>query len=177
MNFTQRKLILVSFSLCLFALLSFNSIAQEGKSREQELEYFQKYACRTIKEINIRVINPAGTSLNPATLDTLPHRELIVNKIHSRSGWRNVKKLLLFREKDWLEPSVLVDCQRNLRQNGNYNDALIVVDEIPGTDDVKVTVVVQDNQSLAIATGLYEGRFFLGFNLNNFLNLGHRFSS
>lgn len=177
MNFTQRKLILVSFSLCLFALLSFNSIAQEGKSREQELEYFKKYACRTIKEINIRVINPAGTSLNPATLDTLPHRELIVNKIHSRSGWRNVKKLLLFREKDWLEPSVLVDCQRNLRQNGNYNDALIVVDDIPGTDDVKVTVVVQDNQSLAIATGLYEGRFFLGFNLNNFLNLGHRFGS
>ncbi|MCG3164903.1 MAG: hypothetical protein POELPBGB_00662 [Bacteroidia bacterium] len=177
MIFTQRKLIFVSFSLCLFALQSFISVAQEGKSREQELEYFQKFACRTIKEINIRVINPAGTSLNPATLDTLPHRELIVNKIHSRSGWRNVKKLLLFREKDWLEPSVLVDCQRNLRQNGSYNDALIVVDEIPGTDDVKVTVIVQDNQSLAIATGLWEGRFFLGFNLNNFLNLGHRFGS
>ena len=177
MNFTQRKLILVSFLLCLFTLLSFNSIAQEGKSREQELEYFKKYACRTIKEISIRVINPAGTSLNPLTLDTLPHKELIVNKIHSRSGFRNVKKLLLFREKDWLEPSVLVDCQRNLRQNGNYNDALFVVEEIPETDDVKVTVIVQDNQSLALATGLNDGRFFLGFNLNNFLNLGHRFSS
>ncbi len=142
MIITQKKFIY--FLSFLFSLLvsSFFVCAQEEKSREQELEYFQKYACRTIKEINIRIINPAGTSLNPETLDTLPHRELIVNKIHSRSGWRNVKKLLMFREKDWLEPSVIVDCQRNLRQNDNYNDALIVVEEIPGTEDVKITVMI-----------------------------------
>lgn len=177
MSFTHRKLVYTLSILCVCTLQSFNIYSQNEQSREQELEYFQKYSCRIIREVNIKVIRPAGTSLNPETLDTLDHRELIVNKIHSRSGKRNAKKLLLFRENDWLEPTVLVDCQRNLRQNKNYNDALIVVEEIPGTDEVKVTVMVQDKMSLGIAGGLWEGKFFLGFNVNNFLNLGHRVSS
>ncbi len=176
MNFTQRKLFFISISLCLLTLYCFSVSAQEEKSREQELEYFQKYACRTIKKITIKIINPAGTSLNPANLDTLPHKELIINKLHSRSGGRNILKLLLFRKNDWLEPSLLVDCQRSLRQNSSFNDALISVKEIEGTDDVEVLVMVQDKQSLAITGGIMDGRFFAGFNLNNFLGLGHRFS-
>ena len=165
MKFQSRILIILFIFYAATLCLPLISCAQDNQettkmSREDELQYFEKYKCRLIKSIKIKVVNPAGTSLNPAKLDTLPHRELIVNKLHSKSGPSNIKKLLLFRKNDFLEPSLLVDCQRYLRQNSSFNDALIVVNEIPGTDDVEITVMVQDKQSLAISGGLSDGRFF-----------------
>lgn len=143
-------------------------------SRKADLKYYEPYRCMVIRSISIKVLKPGGTSLDMAKLDTVAEKKLFINKIHSSSNERIVKNLLLFQEGDMLEPEKIVDYIRVLREKSAYNDAIVFVHPVEGTDEVDLDIYVQDKFVLGIGGGLESNAAYAKLSFSNFLKLGHR---
>lgn len=145
-------------------------------SRKADLEYYEAYRCMTIRNISIQVLKPGGTSLDLAKLDTVAEKKLFINKIHSSGNQKVVKNLLLFHEGEMLEPEKILDYIRVLREKSAYNDAMVFVEPIEGTEQVDLHVYVQEKFVLGLGGGLESNAAYAKISFSNFLKLGHRVS-
>lgn len=145
-------------------------------SRTVDLEYYEPYRGMTIRNISVKVLKPGGTSLDMAKLDTVAEKKLFINKIHSGSNEKVISNLLLFHEGDPLEPEKIVDYIRVLREKSAYNDAMVFVTPVDGSNEVDLNVYVQDKFVLGLGGGLESNAAYIKLSFGNFLKLGHRVS-
>ncbi len=143
-----------------------------------ELPYVQ-YQGKIIRKINVTTLDPFGASLYDTITDAKTALGKTLNNIHLRTKRFVIRKNLLFRQGDRVDPTVLADNERILRQLPAINDVRLVCTPVPSAEDsVDITVITEDVWSLGIglikatpnslACRLYDG---------NFLGLGDRFSN
>lgn len=113
---------------------------------------FTRYQGRTIRSINIHVLDPFATDVNDTIVRPTNWIERVGNSAHMTTRKRVVKGILLFKVGDALDPLELRESERLLRTYALVNDARITVH--PAQDErgvVDILVVVQDRWSLEVA--------------------------
>jgi hypothetical protein len=108
-------------------------------------KHFEPYQGKIIRHIHYKVLDAIGPTVN----DTAQNKEssLIrwINNTYPPTKPYVIRQNLLFREGDRIEPFLMTNSERMLRELRSLNDVRIrVSDTIPGTDSVDVVVIVKD---------------------------------
>lgn len=142
--------------------LFFNDVYNRKKSSgevvEIEVNPFERYAGWTIRNINIRQLNMLGTSVHDTNRVGNKFQNFVSTKLH-RNTRENVlrKSMLLFSEGDLVDPVLMKDNERILRQSNVILDARIIIQPIPEDENrVDVFVLIQDVWAI-IPQGSFSG--------------------
>jgi hypothetical protein len=119
------------------------------KHEGHEVNPYQNYYGRVIRKITILVNDPFGYSVNDTTPKKTTLLEKTGNHMHVTTRSWVINNKLLFKENDKLDPLVISESERLLRQSVYVSDARIFLKKV-GRDSVDVHVVVQDKWSITI---------------------------
>jgi hypothetical protein len=140
---------------------------------------FEQYKGNVIRHIRIISLDPFGTS----TLDTLEDAKTgignALNIAHIKTNHYVIRKNLFFKEGQRVDPFLLADNERNLREMSFIDNVMTYVVPVdPGNDSVDITIVTKDVWSIGfdvltattkrVTMRLYDG---------NFLGLADRLST
>lgn len=119
------------------------------------LDYFNKYDDKIIEKIQIKALDVFGPSFED-TLKTADNpTERIANKIHTKSNLKTIKKMLLFKVGDPLDPETMFENERIIRDLSYIKDAKILVEEDSlYSSFIKITVLIKDRFSYGISGGV-----------------------
>ena len=156
----------------------YNSRVATGEVSQIEVNPFQVFEGKIIGKIYVRRLDVFGQSV----YDTLRRQgnwiERVGNRIHTNTQEGIIRhSYLLFDEGDAIDPNVLRDNERLLRNTSIFHDARIFVVPKPNSRQfVDVYVVTQDVWSLLPTGGLGSlNNFQIGFEQRNVRGLGHQF--
>ncbi|MFC2152827.1 hypothetical protein ACFLSE_09915 [Bacteroidota bacterium] len=139
-------------------------------------EYFNLYRGKTIRNIEIVKLDVFGPTLLDTATVTTHWLDRFGNKTHIKTRKFVINNNLFFNSGDTIDPVLLVDNERFLRQLNYIKDASIQIIEIPGSPDyVDVLVITKDVYS----AGFYMDLFDLESGVielyeNNLAGIGHR---
>lgn len=112
-------------------------------------EKYQPFAGATIRNIHITRL-PFGRALDAP--DTVPEKKstliTLANKLHHTTRNEVIQKNLFFKENEQLNPYLLADNERYLRELTYLRDADFLIIPDPETDSVDIEVLVKDVFSL-----------------------------
>ena len=140
---------------------------------------YDEHQGKLIGEIEIKKLDLFG----PTVMDTTrkPHSWLqkTLNNLHIPTRNSVLKKNLLIKPGDSIDPNEIADNERVLRELSFIRDVRIyVVPRSENSDSVDILVLVQDVFPYSVG-GSYRGldRFSFELRNNNLIGLGHEFSS
>lgn len=142
------------------------------------LDYYNQYEGKIIAEIKIKSLDVFGPSLNDTTIKAKSSVERLANEIHTKSNLKTIRKQLLFEIGDVLDPEVMYENERIIRNLSYIKDTKILVEQdsiYRGL--VNVTVLTKDRFSLGVSggvNGISSGELEL-YNRNIF-GVGHEVS-
>jgi hypothetical protein len=140
---------------------------------------FEKFRNKTIRYVYIEVLPPFGASVYDTLKCAVTATGKTLNNLHMNTRKYVIRRNLLFQKGDCLDPTILADNERILRDMNGIDDArIVVVQPFAGSDTVDITVVAKDVWSLGIDVPLVTldktgFRIFDG----NFLGLGDRITT
>jgi hypothetical protein len=112
---------------------------------------FLEYGGKTIRDIRIRTLQPFGPTIHDTSRAATNSLERFGNNVHSQTREKVILNHLLIREGDPLNPSIISDNERLIRQLPYIEDARIYIiepPEAPGTVDI--LLVVKDAFSIGM---------------------------
>lgn len=119
------------------------------------LDYFSQYEGKLITEIKIQALDVFGPSLNDTTKKATSGGERFANNIHTKSNLKTIRKQLLFKIGDLLDPEIMYENERIIRSLSYIKDTKFLVEQdtiYPGL--VNVTVLTKDRFSFGISGGV-----------------------
>ncbi len=148
-----------------------------GEVNRIEMNPYKAYEGRVIGTIFIKRLGVFGTSVYDTSRNAANWIEKTANRLHVNTREYVIRRSYLqFEEGDVINPTVLRDNERLLRNVGLFIDARILVVPRPGsTQFVDVYVITQDVWSL-LPDGGFGGfnNFQVGLDQRNFRGLGHQ---
>lgn len=154
--------------------LFFNDVYNRKRSSGEvvsiETNPFSEYEGWTIRNIAIRQLNMLGASVHDTNRVSNRFQNFISTRLHRNTQEGVIRKsMLLFSEGDLVDPVLLKDNERILRQNNVILDARIIIVPIPGDlNRVDILVLLQDVWPV-IPEGSFSGfnNFRVGVTNNN----------
>ena len=139
---------------------------------------FLAYAGMRVQNIRVRNLDVFGASVDDTTQVTKSRLARFLNHLNFKTRETTIRRNLLFREGDTIDPFRLADSERLLRNLAFIRDARIVVVQIPGGgDSADVLVIVKESWTLTLSGSLKEGnRLKVSLAEQNLLGLGHQIS-
>jgi len=131
---------------------------------------YEKFSGKTIRNISIRVLPPFGSSLYDTMAIPFTGIGKALNSIHMNTRKYVIKNNLLFKKGEKVDPSILADNERILRDLSFIDNARILI-SMPDScsDTVDLTVITKDVWSIGIdvpvitinrmVTRLYDANF------------------
>ena len=141
---------------------------------------FIKYAGKIIRNIQIIKLKPFGTDISDTTFDhTGSKLENFGNSLHIMTRTFVIKNNLIIKKGEEINPIVLADNERILRELPYIEDARIqVINCDPSSDSVDILVIAKDKFDLAFNPVIKNAqKFSLKIWTVNFLGSGHRFEN
>ncbi|HEX2866075.1 MAG TPA: hypothetical protein VHO03_03485 [Ignavibacteriales bacterium] len=121
----------------------------DPRSSSSSGEQYRKYAGKIIRNIDVRVLDVFGTSVDHPNDTAQSWLQQTGNAVHLNTRSWLIKDRLLFTEGGTLFPFELAESERLLRQNDFIYDAKILVRSVKNvSDSVDVIVLVQDVWSI-----------------------------
>ena len=148
-------------------------------SRDKDVtksEKFETYEGKIIRHINIDIKDVSSPTLKGDSSWTPSWFGKVGNSLHFKSREWVVRNRLLFRTGDTLDPQVLYESERLLRNSSEFLDAKISPVPIRNYEDsVDVSVTAQDRWTISLQFSYKTNykRGYLGLSDENFLGLGH----
>ena len=137
-------------------------------------ERYSAFAGKTIRNIRLAKLDPFGPGINDTIFLEETSLERFLNNTHIKTRDKVLIRSLLFRKGDRLDPRIIADNERIIRQLPFIQDARIIV--IPVSESkVDILLISKDQYSLGFGYnvgGLKAGKFELYD--QNFLGIGHR---
>ncbi|GAB3991157.1 hypothetical protein GCM10028807_20580 [Spirosoma daeguense] len=155
----------------------YNSRVQTGEVNQLEVNPFKAFEGKVIGTIYIRRLNVFGQTVYDTLRKPANWVERAGNSLHRNTRENIIRRsYLLFKEGDQVDPNVLRDNERLLRNTSIFHDARILVMPRPGSRQfVDVYVITQDVWSLLPNGGFGNFKSFsIGFDQLNFRGLGHQ---
>ena len=140
---------------------------------------FVIYQGKTIRNIEVKVLEPFGSSLHDTTKVATSWIETTGNKLHHTSRRGHLRKLLHLNEGDRLDAYTLADNERLIRQLNYIKDAYFRVIPVAGSKDlVDLQLWVKDQFSWGVNLDVGSG-LSTEFEIysRNLYGLGHEFSN
>jgi len=140
---------------------------------------FVIYQGKTIRKIDIRVLQPFGPTLNDTTRTANSWLEKTANKLHHTSKRGHLRKLLRINAGDKLDAYNLADNERIIRQLAYIRDAYFRVIPVPGSRkyvDLQLWVKDQFSWGANIDVGSLSSTAFELYS-RNLYGIGHEFSN
>lgn len=140
---------------------------------------FVIYQGKTIRNIEIRVIEPFGSSLHDTTKVANSWIERAGNDLHHTSKRGHLRKMLRLKEGDKLDAYTLADNERLIRQLNYIKDAFFRVIPVRGSNkfvDLQLWVKDQFSWGIDIDLGSNLSTEF-GIYSRNLYGIGHEFSN
>ena len=110
---------------------------------------FLKYQGKTIRHISIKTIDPFGPTVADTNVKPVTWISKTGNKTHFTTQKYVIRKNLLFKEGQTVDPLLLADNERILREMSSISDVNIIVSSLdPDSDSVDIIVVVKDVYSI-----------------------------
>ena len=140
---------------------------------------FKKYKGKVIRHIRIETLDPFGTSIYDTLIYAQTASGKTLNAAHMKTRSWVIRKNLFIKEGQKVDPYLLADNERNIRQMSFIDDVKTYVTvSDPSGDSVDIIIVTKDVFSIGfdimtaspsnVAFRLYDG---------NFLGLGDRLST
>ncbi len=145
---------------------------------------FEEFSGKVIRNISIKVLPPFGANIYDTGRQAETGIGKALNSVHMNTRKYVVRKNLLFTKGDLLNPDLLADNERLLRNLSAVDNARIIIAQTePGSDSVDMMVVVKDVWSIGIDVPLittdkvrfriYDANFLgLGDKLTTNMSLG-----
>ena len=155
----------------------YNSRVVSGEVNTLETNVFQPFEGRVIGTIHVRRLNVFGQSVYDTLRTARNWAERTANNLHANTREGIIRRqFLLFKEGDLINPNVLKDNERLLRNTPIFHDARILVLPRPGSRlFVDVYVITQDVWSL-LPGGGFGGfnNFSIALDQRNFRGVAHQ---
>jgi len=155
----------------------YNSRVRTGEVNQIEVNPFKAFEGRIIGDIFIQRLSVFGQTVYDTLRKPANWIERTGNALHTNTREHVIRRsYLLFKEGDAIDPNVLRDNERLLRNTSIFHDARILVVPRRGSRQfVDVYVITQDVWSL-LPNGGFGGftNFSVGFEQRNFRGLGHQ---
>lgn len=119
------------------------------------LEYFKSFEGMLISKIEIRSLEVFGPTLTDTLQTTHKWIEKTANSIHTKSNLKTIEKQLLFKTGDALDPDLMAENERIIRQLSYLKDVRFLIEPdslYPAF--AKVTVLTKDRFSFGISGGI-----------------------
>ncbi|NLN30256.1 MAG: hypothetical protein GX158_03300 [Bacteroidales bacterium] len=143
----------------------------EGSSQNDYL----RYSGKIIRKIDIRRLEVFGTDIDYSLISNPGRLESFLNKTHTNTAERIIRKNLLFSEGDTLSPLLLSDNERILRQLPYIEDSRIIV-VFESDSFVDILVLTKDVYSLgASALIISATKGSVSLYEKNIFGIGHEF--
>jgi hypothetical protein len=147
----------------------------KSDSVKVEGDDFARYEGAVIRKVEIRTLDPFGTSVTDTVKSQTSLLKESANRLHIKSTRMTIRNQLLFRKGQELDPLALRESERLLRQSSYVREARITVYPLDESNDtVDVYITVQDRWSVAGSLGLSTGTSKLRITEKNFLGLAHQ---
>lgn len=144
---------------------------------ENSEERFKQFHGKIIKNIDIKILPPYGTSVYDTTYneEDIGWLKFLANKTHMKTAEGVIRKQITLRPGMEVSPFELVQNEILLRQLDNIDDASIFVSEVTGdTTEVNLTFICKDEFSWnAEIESNFLNSAIVGVGNKNFLKLGH----
>jgi len=123
--------------------------------KTQALDYFKPYEGKVIADINIKALDVFGPSISDTTIEATHWLERAANSIHTKSNLKTLERHLLFKVGDLVEPGVIYENERLIRNLPYIKDARIIIQQDTSfVDLVNVIVLTKDRFSFGASGGL-----------------------
>ena len=119
------------------------------------LDYFNPYEGKIIANIEINALDVFGPTCTDTTKKASHWAERAANTIHTKSNLKTIRKLLLFKIGDMLDPELMYENERIIRDLPYIKDVRIYVEQdqaYPGL--VNVLVLTKDRFSFGVSGGV-----------------------
>ncbi|OON67496.1 hypothetical protein B0919_18475 [Hymenobacter sp. CRA2] len=174
--YTKRKTILGKAASAIF---NFTERREEQGGLDAGLldRQYDRHNYKVVRRVDIRALDAFGYNINDTTRVPRNILEKGGNALHITTARRKIRKLLLFRPGEELQPQALSETERLLRQTNFILDARVVVNERTSTkDSVDIKVITKDVFSLSGGLQIRDvGAGLLTLRDKNFLARGHDF--
>lgn len=139
-------------------------------------EYYNLYKGKIIRNIEIIKLNVFGPSLKDTAAVSARWTDKIGNNTHVKTREFIIRNNLFFTKGDTIDPALLVDNERLLRELYYLKDASIQIAEVPGNPEfVDVLIVTKDVYSAGFYANLYNLESgVIEVYENNLAGLGHK---
>nr|WP_319512439.1 hypothetical protein [uncultured Draconibacterium sp.] len=119
------------------------------------LDYFKEYEGKVIAKITINALDVFGPTCTDTTREAKHWAERAANKIHTKSNLKTIRKLLLFKSGEVLNPELMYENERIIRNLPYIKDVRIYVEQDPTyIGFVNVTVLTKDRFSFGVSGGV-----------------------
>ena len=138
---------------------------------------YDRHRYKVVRRIDITRLDPFGYSIDNLARAPTRFWEKAANAVHITTHQGVVRRSLLFRQGQALEPQSLSESERLLRATPFIGDARVFVNEATSTDDsVDVIVLTKDDFSFGVSGSAAppSTEVDAGVSDNNFLGLGHQ---
>jgi hypothetical protein len=137
---------------------------------------YMKYQGKIIREINIQTLDVTGAKNIPAKFKAKRMLDTLFDAVHITTKHRVIRNNLLFDVSDTINPYLLADNEKNLRELSFIQDARIYIDTATAHgDSVDVYVVTKDLWTMGLIFTSFPGHWYRYSIFDaNFLGYGQR---
>ncbi len=173
---TRRKTVVGRAASVLF---DFRTRADESRGLDATLlnRQYDQHRYKVVRRIEITPLDAFGYDLDDLSRRPMRFWEQAGNAVHVITHRGAIRRALLFRTGEQLEPQALAETERLLRQTPHLLDARVLVDEATSSpDSVDIIVVTKDVFSYTVGASGTPGspRLDLSLGDDNILGLGHQ---
>jgi hypothetical protein len=145
---------------------------------ERSEDAFLPFAGKPVGRIRVRSLDVFGTSIDDTTMLSTSWLTRILNSLNFRTRPATVRRSLLFRQGDLIDPFRVAESERILRNLPFIRDARIVLGRNPGgSDSVNVLVIVRESWTLMLSGSPTDPSGLKGsLTEQNLYGLGHEVS-
>ena len=150
--------------------------AENGKDFSKSIEAFENYSGLIVKNIRIKTLKLIGSSVYDTTLNELQDSKMtnFINNLHRSTTESVIHSQLLFKEGDTLNPYILAENERIIRNLNYIDNALFYMNQMG--DSAEIVLVVKDKFSYGLNVNIIsDKRQNIKLWNSNLLGLGNEF--
>lgn len=137
-------------------------------------EGFEPYEGRIIRNIDIKILQPYGVSIEQPENNKQTKLQKFANRIQVHTKQFVVLNDLLFKHGERVNPLTFADTERNLWARGTFKDLKIFIVPVDCSSElVDVVVIVQERGSWNATTSVAYDKTTVGLQFKNFMGLPH----
>jgi len=147
-RFNRHKVTKLLYNMA-FVAPPMNTLPDSVQALASENPY-KKYEGKIIRNIHVLSLDPFGPTVVDTARKPAGGAGRFLNAVHLQSAPFVIRKMVLIRKGQALDPYVMADQERLLKELSYISDARVVVIPTAGNDSVDVLVVTQDVWSIGV---------------------------